>query len=115
MKLTAIAALLLMLGGCVSYEWYKPGTTREEQERQEVACEAAALKALPPNHQVSRESSSTTGSTNCEAGVKDSCGKKNKLYTTTDYTSADINADARYTLIKDCMLQQGWREIEIRH
>ena len=115
MKKSGMAVLLFMLSGCVSYDWYKEGASYEEKQRQVLSCEAGSLKALPPNYQVSSESSNTTGSTNCEAGVKDSCGKKNKVTTTTDYNSRDVNADGRDTLVKDCMYQKGWRQIEIKN
>lgn len=114
-KTYALPLAALLLSGCVQYDWYKDGASFEQKERQVLACEAASLKALPPNFQTSSQSTQTTGSTNCEAGVKNSCGKKNKVYTQTDYQSSDVNEDARWVLVKDCMYQQGWRQIEISH
>lgn len=109
------AALMaaVLLSGCTQYHWYKDGASYEQKERQALSCEAESLRALPPNVQRSGESTQTTGSTNCEAGVKHSCGKKNKVYTETTYDTRDVNSDGRDVLMKDCMYQKGWRQIEI--
>ncbi len=113
MKAQLILLAVVLLSGCVQYDWYKDGASSEQKERQVLACEAASLKALPPNLQTRTQTSQTTGSSNCEAGVKDSCGKNNKVYTQTDYQSSDVNEDARWVLVKDCMYQQGWRQVEV--
>lgn len=103
----------LLLSGCVSYSWVKPGADNKELEHQIIACKARALQALPPNVVV-------TGShTNATRTIKKNCHQGKKDCATASYDereqTKDVNDDARDVLIKNCMFEHGWEQIEIKN
>ena len=95
-KFITLSAVLL-LSGCSTYQWVKPGSNANDATIAETKCEAQALRDLPPDNVVS--STYTT---------KD---KKNKT-SDTSYSVSDANESKRKVLIKDCMYSKGWSQIE---
>ncbi|WP_338480841.1 hypothetical protein VRB67_11005 [Pseudomonas trivialis] len=100
----------VFLSACTSYDrvWVKADATREQRKHQQTACEAEALRLLPPSNV--RASASTT-SQSCTAGEH---GCKNKTtQTDTEYQYTDKNRLDRETLIKDCMYRNGWSRTKV--
>lgn len=102
MSITSLSAgpllvLLFTLAGCETYSWVKPGATPIEQEHAETACEAQALKELPPDNVRSSRYSS-----------KDDT--HNSRYSSENIR--DANATQREVLVKDCMYRKGWSRIQ---
>ncbi len=100
----------LLLTACTSYDrtWVKADASREQRKHQQVACEAEALRALPPNNV--RASSSSNSST-C-SGDQRHC-KNKTTQTDTEYTYTDKNRLGRETLVKDCMYRNGWSRTKV--
>lgn len=98
MKNLPFLALILVLSGCVEYQWVKQGATRQQEEIAETGCNAQALRELPPDNTISEKYTS-----------------KDKKYDTkdTDYTMDDANDDKREILIKDCMYSKGWVQVRV--
>jgi len=99
MKPLFLLLITLGLTGCVQYKWVKPDATEQQERVAETACQAQALRDLPPDNVVS--SRYTT---------RDS---KHKT-TDTDYSTSDANEAQREILVKDCMFKKGWQQIEIQ-
>lgn len=110
LTLPLLIASFLLLTACTSYDrtWVKTDASREQRKHQQTACEAEALRALPPNEV--RASSSTRHST-CPAN-QHNC-KQNTAKSDTGYTYTDTNRRARETLVKDCMYRNGWRREKV--
>lgn len=95
---SAMLIVTLMLTACNTYTWVKPGASLIEKEHAETACEAQALRELPPDNV--RSSRNT---------YKDD-HKKNENSHTYDNT-VDANASQRKILINDCMYNKGWSRV----
>lgn len=112
MKANALTLLVscLLLVSCTTYDrtWVKADASREQRKHQEAACEADALRALPPNNV--RASATSTRST-CSSS--DSTCKKKNEQTDTEYSYTDKNRLPRETLIKDCMFKNGWSRTKV--
>lgn len=113
-RMAAIAVTVVVLSGCVETVWVKPGATPQERVRQETACEAQALKALPPDNVVAHRHASgrvKAGKTPASHGHRD--GERTVTADRdTDWRTEDANADSREVLIRDCMYRAGWNEQE---
>ncbi|PWI77201.1 hypothetical protein DEO48_25610 [Enterobacter sp. CGMCC 5087] len=100
-------ALLLVLAalstGCADTRWMKAGAGPQAREQQMTACEAQALRDLPPDNVVSHRDVRGKGT------LKDS-GKANAEQST-DYRVQDANRWQRETLVRDCMFRAGWSEV----
>lgn len=98
----AVAVLACLLtAGCVDSTWVRDGATPQMRERQVTACEAQALKDLPPDNVVSHRDVRETGKLKAKDGK-----------VTSDRSSYDQVSDAnrwqRETLVRDCMYRAGW-------
>ncbi|MBU9829446.1 MULTISPECIES: hypothetical protein [Rahnella] len=100
MKMLMIIVTLFALTGCVEYKWVKADSTDQQELLAETECQANALRDLPPDNIVTDKYTS-----------KDKKTKKSD----TSYTIEDINQDKREILVKSCMLNKGWNQIEIQH
>lgn len=102
MNKLAISSLMLaatlMLSACDAYTWTKPGTSPIEKEHAETACQAQALRELPPDNV--RASRSTYNDRH-----KD---ENSRAYDTT----VDANIDQRKVLVNDCMYKKGWSRVK---
>ena len=91
MKPPALTLLVscLLLVSCTTYDrtWVKADASREQRKHQQAACEADALRALPPNNV--RASATSTRST-CSSS--DSNCKKNNEQIDTEYSYTDKTA-----------------------
>ena len=107
-----LCSIILMLTGCVSYVWVKPGADARERDRQMLDCEVVALKEFPPRpYMVGRHSETeTTKAQRCSGDRKNNCEVAEY---TEDRRIDDVNESARNTLIKDCMYQHGWSQMEV--
>ncbi|MGU3414443.1 hypothetical protein ACLBW0_11100 [Enterobacteriaceae bacterium C34A] len=105
MKKYIVLMLVTLLAGCSHYEWVKPGSTNQQREVEETACNADALKNLPPDNVVS--------STHRSKENKKKDGKHSSSDEDVNYYTHDANADSRDVLIKNCMFQKGWTQIEV--
>lgn len=97
-KLTTVGSMLiatLMLSACNTYTWVKPGASPIEKEQAETACQAQALRELPPDNV--RSSRNTYKDKHSDSRVYD--------------TTVDANIDQRKTLINDCMYKKGWSRV----
>lgn len=92
--------VLISLTGCVSYQWVKPGTDKQQEDIAETQCKAQALKDLPPDNEI--------------VGKYTSKDKKTKT-TDTSYSTSDVNESQRDLLVKDCMYSKGWTQIEVQN
>lgn len=99
MKPLLLLIFTLSLSGCVEYKWVKPDASEQQENRAETACQAQALRDLPPDNVVRSEYT-----------AKDSKYKT----TDTDYSSSDANATQREILVKDCMFKKGWQQIKVQ-
>lgn len=99
MKKILLLLVPFVLTGCVEYKWVKPNTTEQQELIAETACQAQALRDLPPDNVVS--------------GKYTTKDKKNKS-TDTSYSTDDANESQREILVKDCMFKKGWQQIEIQ-
>ncbi|ADW76669.1 hypothetical protein Rahaq_5098 (plasmid) [Rahnella aceris] len=99
MKKLILMLVPLCLTGCVEYKWVKPDATEQQESIAETACQAQALRDLPPDNVVS--------------GKYTAKDKKNKS-TDTNYSTSDANESQRDILVKDCMFKQGWQQIKIQ-
>lgn len=96
----------LLLISCADSQWVKPGGTPEEQQRQYTACEALALKLLPPDNIVESQVKRKT-----EKSKKHHHNKESDQ--STYYHVTDANADQREVLVSDCMYNAGWQKYTI--
>ena len=99
MKPFLLLFFTLCLTGCVQYKWVKPDASEQQEMMAETACQAQALRELPPDNIVS--------------GKYTSHDDKHKT-TDTDYSTSDANESQREILVKDCMFSQGWQQIEVQ-
>lgn len=95
-----MSLILTSLTGCVSYQWVKPGTDKQQADVAETQCKAQALKDLPPDNKI--------------VGKYTSKDKKTKA-TDTSYSTSDLNESKRELLVKDCMYSKGWTQIEVQN
>jgi len=99
MKSLMLMLFTLCLTGCVQYKWVKPDASEQQETIAETACQAQALRDLPPDNIVSGKYTS----------------KDSKYKTTdTDYSTSDANESQREILVKDCMFKKGWQQIEVQ-
>lgn len=99
MKTLFLLFITLTLSGCAEYKWVKPDATEQQKIRAETACQAQALRELPPDNIVSGKYTS----------------KDSKYKTTdTDYSTRDANEAQREILVKDCMFKKGWQQIQVQ-
>ena len=97
MKPLLLLIFTFSLSGCVEYKWVKPEASEQQEIRAETACQAQALRDLPPDNVVSGKYTS----------------KDSKYKTTdTDYSTSDANEAQREILVKDCMFKKGWQQIK---
>ncbi|MGK3143581.1 hypothetical protein [Pantoea sp. C2G6] len=89
----------LVLTGCVQYKWVKPDASEQQEAVAETACQAEALRDLPPDNVISGRYTS-----------------KDRKYKTTDtsYSTSDANESQREILVKDCMFKKGWQQIQVQ-
>jgi hypothetical protein len=106
-KKNAVLILVLLLAGCSGYEWVKPGSTVRDREVTQTSCEASALKALPPDHVVSGK--------HAEKETKKKGKDKLQSNEHIDYDIQDANEESREVLIKNCMYEKGWTQIEVQN
>ncbi|MDU6431787.1 MAG: hypothetical protein E6556_02240 [Pantoea sp.] len=99
MKKILLLILPLFLASCANYKWVKEGASDRDETVVETACQAQALRDLPPDNQVSGK----TVSQDKKNGESD-----------VSYTLSDSNASQRDILVKDCMYQKGWTQIEVQ-
>jgi len=111
-KRAGLCGIVLVLTGCVSYVWVKPGADARDRERQILDCEVEALKTFPPRPYVTGRNSET------ETTKGERCrDDKKKICDVAEYSENrrvdDVNESARATLIKDCMYRHGWSQVEV--
>jgi len=99
MKALLLLIFTLSLSGCVEYKWVNPDASDQQENRAEIACQAQALRDLPPDNVVSGKYT-----------AKDSKYKT----TDTDYSTRDANETQRAILVKDCMFKKGWQQIKVQ-
>ncbi|WP_442956166.1 hypothetical protein [Pantoea sp. AS142] len=99
MKSLMLMLFSLCLTGCVQYKWVKPDASEQQETMAETACQAQALRDLPPDNVVSSKYTS-----------------KDSKYKTTDtnYSISDANGSQREILVKDCMYKKGWQQIQVQ-
>lgn len=100
MKKMILLMLPIFLVSCAEYKWVKQGAGDREENVTETACQAQALRDLPPDNVVSGKSVS-----------------RDKKHRESDvsYTVTDSNQYQREILVKDCMFKKGWVQIKIQH
>ncbi|MEN4931297.1 hypothetical protein ABEI22_19625 [Erwinia billingiae] len=98
-RLLMLLLIPLCLTGCVEYKWVKADANEQQEAMAETACQAQALRDLPPDNVVSDKYTSKN--------------KKDKS-TDTSYSTSDVNETQRTILVKDCMFKKGWQQIEIK-
>lgn len=97
---------LCALVGCADYRWVKPGASEHDRQLQFVACEARALKDLPPDNVIEDEYASST--------LKDKPNdKKLEKRKETHNRIVDANETNRGVLVNNCMLQNGWTQVVV--
>ncbi|MCT4737233.1 hypothetical protein [Raoultella ornithinolytica] len=92
-----------LLSGCVDYRWIKPGASEQDRQVQLTACEAQALKDMPPDNVV--EDTQTLSSTK-----KNADDKKTNKDKETYHRMTDANASQRGVLVDNCMFGKGWNK-----
>lgn len=100
MKRMILLILPLFLTSCAEYKWVKQGASDRDETVVETACEAQALRDLPPDNVVSGKSISHD---------------KKRDESDVSYTVSDSNRYQREILVKDCMYKQGWNQVEVQH
>ncbi|PIJ48603.1 hypothetical protein BL250_15450 [Erwinia sp. OLTSP20] len=109
MKIKNTALLLVaitLISGCVDYRWVKAGMSEHDRQVQLTACEAKALKDLPPDNQVENSRS--------ELSLKDKTDDKKLDENKETYNRiTDANASQRDVLIDNCMYQKGWDKVAV--
>lgn len=104
MKRTMVVlSVLATLTGCVDTRWVKPGASEHERQVQLTACEAQALKDLPPDNVV-EDSYSTSSLKDKPDDKKIDQDKETRNWVT------DANESKRDVLVNNCMLQKGWSQ-----
>lgn len=99
MKPLFLLIFTLSLTGCVEYKWVKPDASEQQENMAETACQAQALRDLPPDNIVTGKYTS----------------KDSKYKTTdTDYSTQDANETQREILVRDCMFRKGWQQIKVQ-
>lgn len=104
MKMKCVMLLLSamsVLTGCVDYRWVKSGASEHDRQMQLTACQARALKDLPPDNVV--ENTYSTSSTKDKPDDKKIVQDKE-----TYHRIRDANGSEREVLVDNCMLQKGW-------
>lgn len=94
-------SIMTVLTGCVDYRWVKPGASEHDRQVQLTACQAKALKDLPPDNVV--EKAYSTSSTQDKPDDKKIDQDKETVNRITD-----ANGSQREVLVDNCMLQKGW-------
>lgn len=97
---------LMVLASCADYRWVKPGASEHDRQLQMTACEAQALKDLPPDNVIADEYASST----LKDKPNDKKLEKNKE---THHRIVDANDTKRGVLVKNCMLQNGWTQVVV--
>lgn len=97
---------LRVLAGCADYRWVKPGTSEHDRQLQLTACEAQALKDLPPDNVIADEYASST----LKDKPNDKKLEKNKIM---HNRIADANESQRGILVNNCTLQNGWTQVVV--
>ncbi len=98
-----LLVLAMLASGCADTRWEKAGAGPQAREQQMTACEAQALRDLPPDNVVSHR----------DVRGKASLKEKGKATAEqdTDYRVQDANRWQRETLVRDCMYRAGWSEV----
>lgn len=117
------ACMALVVGGCASYQWVKPGASQQDFSRDQYECQSEAARLYPAAYMAHQISSGyvAPSSTQC-AGSGSAYGMGNSVYgsTTTTCTTypgqviapasipIDVNARNRSNSAEACMYARGW-------
>ncbi|WP_439070499.1 hypothetical protein ACSJL3_005198 (plasmid) [Serratia nevei] len=105
-RLLCLLPVLWGLSGCADYRWVKPGASEHDRQLQLTACEAQALKDLPPDNVIEDAYTLST--------LKDKPNdKKLEKDKETHNRIADANESKRGVLVNNCMLQNGWTQVVV--
>lgn len=99
-------AVLVLLTGCADYRWEKVGASEHERQLQLTACEARALKELPPDNVIKDVyTSSSLEDKQNDNSLQGNKERHNRI--------ADANESERVVLVDNCMLQKGWAQVVV--
>lgn len=111
----SIVMICTMLTGCLSSSWVKAGSNDADLNRQRIACQAEAIRQLPPK-MIADSEYDTSSSERCTKKhnhhYNDKQCEKAQERRTLRYR--DININARDVLIQECMYRNGWSEVQIQ-
>ena len=115
MRYPVFLAGLLVLGGCGTYEWVKPGEPAANADAALIACETKAVELYPTlvasDSRTGRTKGATascvqvSGGSKCETTGGKSDGSSQRSY--------DINRRDRRKITERCMRAEGWRRVRI--
>lgn len=111
LKYLAISFIALCVSGCGPEKMTKPGASQADYDAARTRCEAQAwaqLPAAPSTYQVAPAYTSSEGH-DC---VKNSHGSYDcnprQVWHPPVYGSKDANAGGRETIVRACLMNEGW-------
>lgn len=114
-RLAVIGSILL--SGCATYEWTKPGGTSAQRDADMLACEREALKIYPQRFETVQveaakvEPEKTTCTTKGNTRV---CVTQPAKEIAAKYEKQDVNTGQRAEATKLCMGSKGYRYEEVK-
>lgn len=115
MRMPVLLAGLLVLGGCGTYQWVKPGQPAANADAALIECETKAVELYPPLVASEARTSPTKGATSSCMQVRggskcETTGAKSGGSTQRSY---DINRSDRRKIVERCMRADGWHRIKV--
>lgn len=111
LRILTISIIACTVAGCVPEKMTKPGASQAEYDAARTRCEAQAwaqLPAAPSTYQVAPAYTSSSGH-NCvknDHGSYD-CNPRQEWHPPV-YGTKDANAPGRETIVRACLMQDGW-------
>ncbi|MEW6255462.1 MAG: hypothetical protein AB1592_05845 [Pseudomonadota bacterium] len=111
LRILTVSVIAFTVAGCVPEKMTKPGASQADYDAARTRCEAQAwaqLPAAPSTYQVAPAYTSSTGH-NCvknDHGSYD-CNPRQEWHPPV-YGTKDANAPGRETIVRACLMQDGW-------
>ena len=116
-SIVAAVLIALVVSGCATYEWYKPGHSPAERDADMLACEREALRMYPERFETEQveaarvEPEKSVCTTN---GNTRTCITEPARSIPAKYAKEDVNAGHRDNATNLCMGSKGYLWVEIK-
>lgn len=106
MRIWASGILVLLLAGCVTTQWEKPGATQSEYEQIKAVCMMEGMQRVPRVERMVQVSDGYySEGRNCQ---ERGCSRSGS-YSPPRFEMVDENDEMRNQIVKACFYRNGWQ------